>query len=454
MSWPSHTDYQDSIQNPHICFEDPLLKTGEVGCDMLGLPRVMSGNFACVYSMTTGGDRWAIRCFVRQVLGQQGRYARLSQNLCGLGLPCMVTFDYILRGIQIKNEWYPIVKMQWVDGLPLNQWVEEKATDTNAMKDIAAKFIVMMKSLRENSLAHGDLQHGNVMVTTNDELRLVDYDGMYTPAFKGKSPELGHANFQHPRRTPDYYCEDLDNFAALVIYMSFLAIAADPAYFKKFYTGDNILLLSSDYRNPGSSASLKALKECKDPKVAQLASLIQRLCLVDIAKVPSLETVVDALEKGTLQQMISNLPDPSAAAAAPAGASDWLASAEPLPSTGSRPSPTGSRPSPPSGPTGTRISPAPAPMVPVSAQRPVTPGAAPKPAAAAAPRPASAPAPAAASKPAMPTSMPKAAAKPASAPTPAAQPAGGGGVPMWVWGAIGAVGIIVALLAYIFSSKK
>ena len=50
---------------------------------MLGLPRVMSGNFACVYSVKTKeNSRWAIRCFVRQVLGQQGRYARLSQHLC------------------------------------------------------------------------------------------------------------------------------------------------------------------------------------------------------------------------------------------------------------------------------------------------------------------------------------------------------------------------------------
>ena len=45
-SWPSHTDYQDAIQNPHICFEAEDLKVSEVGCDMLGLPKVMSGNFA------------------------------------------------------------------------------------------------------------------------------------------------------------------------------------------------------------------------------------------------------------------------------------------------------------------------------------------------------------------------------------------------------------------------
>jgi hypothetical protein len=448
MSWPSHTDYQDSIQNPHICFEDATLKTGEVGCDMLGLPRVMSGNFACVYSMTTGGDRWAIRCFVRQVLGQQGRYARLSQNLCGLGLPCMVTFDYLLRGIQVKNEWYPIVKMQWVDGLPLNQWVEENATNAAALRDIAAKWIVMMQSLRANQLAHGDLQHGNVMVTTTNELRLVDYDGMYTPAFKGKSPELGHANFQHPRRTPDYYNEDLDNYAALVCYLSFLAIAADPEVFKKFYTGDNLVLLSGDYRNPGSSATFKYLKESKDPKVAQLATFAQRLCLVDISKVPSLDTILEAQEKGTLAEMIAALPDPAAASAAPtAGAADWLASAEPAPS-GSRPATSGTRPATPTT-SGTRPA-TPSP----SGTRPATPSPAPRPASApATSRPATTSQPAAPKPANMPSSMPKAAAPKPAAPAPAAPAPTNQAIPGWVWGAIAAGAIIVFLLVFLLLKK-
>jgi hypothetical protein len=115
MNWPSHTDYQDSIQNPHICFEDAELKESEVKCDMLGLPKVMSGNFASVYSVKSSQGRYAIRCFVRQVLGQQGRYARMSQQLLGLGLSSLVGFEYILRGIKVRNEWYPVVKMQWVE---------------------------------------------------------------------------------------------------------------------------------------------------------------------------------------------------------------------------------------------------------------------------------------------------------------------------------------------------
>jgi len=419
MSWPSHTDYQDAIQNPQICFEEASLKLSEIGCDMLGMPRVISGNFASVYSVTTGGERWAIRCFVRQVLGQQGRYARLSQSLFGLGLPCMVAFEYILRGIKVRNEWYPIVKMAWVEGLPLNQWVEENYRDAKALTDMAAKWVVMMKQLRDNNLAHSDLQHGNVMVTTTNELRLVDYDGMYTPAFKGRSPEMGHANFQHPRRTPEFYNEQLDNFASLIIYTTFLAYAAEPDLFNKFFTGDNLLFLSGDYRNPQSSEAIKRLKESTDQKVKDLATLIEKVCLMDVSRVPEFGAVAEAVEKGTISELIKALEGPAPVAA-------------PAPAPAARPAPSVAAPKPAAAPMST-------PMT-----RPVAPVSAPK--APVAPRP---PAPRAS-----PLSAPKPAARPA-APAPAHAPAkaaGPGGLPMWFWIAIGA-GILIFVAMFIFGRK-
>lgn len=350
MNWPSHTDYQDAIQNPHICFEEPTLKTGEVGCDMLGLPKVMSGNFACVYSVKTGADRWAIRCFVRQVLGQQGRYARLSQHLFGLGLDCMVEFEYILRGIKVRNEYYPIVKMRWVDGLPLNSFVDESFENSELIRGLVPKWRTMINSLRPHQLAHGDLQHGNIMVTPNAEFRLVDYDGMYTPAFRGKAPELGHANFQHPRRTPDYYNENLDDFSALTIHMSFLAIADEPELFKKFYTGDNLLLLSGDYRNPQSSEAFKRLKEHKNAQVQQLANLLEKCCLADVSKVPNYEETIAALEKGSLDDLMPAAAPVEVSSAAPAAGTWWQEGAEGAaasPPAAARPSAPTARPSTP-----------------------------------------------------------------------------------------------------------
>src|ERR1043166_8859947 len=147
MNWPTHTDYQDAMQNPGVCFQEPDLKTGEAACDMLGLPRVMSGNFASVYELKTGDTRFAVRCFVRQVPGQQGRYARLSQHLNAIQMEYLVKFEYMLRGMLVKGEWYPIVKMQWVEGVPLNNYVEEHITDAPALLKLADDWRRMMKKI-------------------------------------------------------------------------------------------------------------------------------------------------------------------------------------------------------------------------------------------------------------------------------------------------------------------
>src|SRR5688500_9211135 len=134
MNWPTHTDYQDAIQNPAICFAEEDLKAGTAACDMLGLPRVMSGHFASVYDLATGGKRYAVRCFVRQIMGQQGRYSRLGEHLAKISLPWLVDFSYFLKGILVRGEWYPIVKMAWVEGLPINNWVEENVKNPEKLR--------------------------------------------------------------------------------------------------------------------------------------------------------------------------------------------------------------------------------------------------------------------------------------------------------------------------------
>lgn len=335
MNWPSHTDYQDAMQNPSVCFQDPELKAGEAKTDMLGLPRVMSGNFASVYELHCNGTRWAIRCFVRQVPGQQGRYARLSQHLNSLTLPCLVGFEYMLKGLLVKGEGYPMVKMAWVEGMPLNAWVEENLRNPEALKKMAVGWRAMMKDLAQHKLAHGDLQHGNVMVTPDNELRLVDYDGMYAPVFgRGRAPELGHINFQHPRRTADFYQEDLDNFSSLVIYTSFLALAAEPELWDKYYTVDNLIFSSADFKNPLNSPLFERLRQSKDPQVQQLAKLLEKCCLAPVENVPDFLVAMEALDKGTLEALPMKTPAP-----APALNLSRPAPEQPAGQTGSRPAP-------------------------------------------------------------------------------------------------------------------
>lgn len=296
MSWPDPSDYQDAIQNPRLCFADSGLRGGSVALTPLGLPRVMSGNFASVYEIRNGQSRWAVRCMLRQIAGQEKRYAALSQQLVGMRLPCLVGFEYLTQGIRVKGQWYPIVKMEWAEGEALHLYVERYLNDGKTLLNLAAQWRGLVNSLRGNGIAHGDLQHGNVLVTPNGQIALVDYDAMYVPALRGqKCPELGQDNFQHPLRTADDFNESLDNFAALVIYTSLRALAVEPGLWRQYHTGENLIFGKQDFLAPRNSPVFRSLAGSPDKGVRLLAEALMKCCLGPITQVSALESFVASL---------------------------------------------------------------------------------------------------------------------------------------------------------------
>ena len=295
MRWPNPTDYQDAVQNPRFCFQDPELKAGIVALLPMGLPRVASGNFASVYEMQSGKKRWAVRCFLRQGADQQRHYGHVSQHLKELWLPFLVDFAYQPEGIRVLGQTYPIVKMQWVDGVALHSYVKKHLKRPQNLLRLAAQWRGLVNSLQGSGLAHGDLQHGNVLVTSKGVIRLVDYDAMYVPALHGTNcAELGHANYQHPQRQGANYDAGLDNFSALVIYTALRALAADPGLWDTFHTGENLLFSSVDFKKPAYSDVFGRLRHVSDPAVPALARELETWCCNPFAHIGSFENVTAA----------------------------------------------------------------------------------------------------------------------------------------------------------------
>lgn len=304
MKWPDHADYAEVVQNPELCFELPELHTGAVATTPLGLPRALSGNFATVYEVAGGGQTFAVRCFVRQVTNQQDRYAALERHFEAQELPCLVPFEFVSRGIRVHERWFPIVKMNWVAGAPLHVHVEQQLRTPEKLAWLAADWREMMAGLKHQRIGHGDLQHGNVLVTPEGELKLVDYDGMYVPLFaRERSPELGHANYQHPLRSPEFYDERLDHFPELLIYLSLRALAAEPALWDEFFNGDNLLVTAVDLRVPHCSSLWPRLLKSPDRDVRRLTVVLVDCLRKAPIDVPSLETVL----KDQLSQVV--VPD-------------------------------------------------------------------------------------------------------------------------------------------------
>src|SRR5258708_1894177 len=197
MSWPLSQDYNEAIQSPAANFSDPDLKRGQVMCNALGLPMPFSGNFADVYQVKCpDGSRWAVKCFTREAHGLRERYQEISKHLRQAKLPFTVDFSYLEQGIRIAGKWYPVLKMQWVEGLTLNQFVSQYLDKPAMLEALLQLWARMGKYLRAAEIGHCDLQHGNVLLvpgaTPNSlALKLIDYDGMWVPALAGKKSGEG-----------------------------------------------------------------------------------------------------------------------------------------------------------------------------------------------------------------------------------------------------------------------
>ncbi len=112
--------------------------------------------------------------------------------------------------------------------------------------------------MSDNSVAHGDLQHANVMVTPAWQIKLVDYDGMCVPPLVGRrNLEVGVEPYQHRERGAGTLLSlDLDNFSALVIYVALRALAIQPALWPKYVEQlgyDKLLFRREDFQAPAQS---------------------------------------------------------------------------------------------------------------------------------------------------------------------------------------------------------
>ncbi len=377
MAWPAPTDFRDAVQNPENCFEVQDLAQGTASVTRMGTPMVFSGNFACVFRLETPGGNVAVRCFTREVKDQQERYGHLSSYLAGVRPEFLVGFEYVERGIKVKGDWYPIVRMDWAEGDRLDKFIGDHLDRPDIFMDLAARWRGVNGTLRGLGIAHNDLQHGNVMVQEQGALRLVDYDGIYLPRFEGEpSPEIGHRHYQHPKRTSQNYYEGIDNFPSLVVYLTFLALRADPQLWDRFYNQENMLFTREDFANPANSDCFKALKSSPDANVAELTAVLEGLCFQPVDQVPTLEEalrgVTVAPSSAPAPPSPSNAPAPPAPAPAPAplpsapapsaGSSyrDLLQSGQAAAPASPPPAPPSSAPAPPPTPT-----PPPAPAGPV-----------------------------------------------------------------------------------------
>ena len=149
MSWPLSQEYNEAVQYPADNFADPDLRRGEAVTNALGIPVPRSGNFADVYQVRgPDGGRWAVKCFTRSVPDLRERYQEIGRRLRQARLPFTVDFRYLVEGIHVAGRWRPVLKMEWVEGLTLNQFVAQALDRPAALEALLQIWARMARRLR------------------------------------------------------------------------------------------------------------------------------------------------------------------------------------------------------------------------------------------------------------------------------------------------------------------
>ena len=287
MTYPQSTEYHSAVQSPELCFFDPELRSGVVRSTPLGLPHALSGGFALTYTIQNGSKKFAVRCFHREVPDLQHRYEVISKRLKSLNSKFFVDFDYEDEGIRVNKAKFPIVKMRWVEGLTLGDYISQNSTDKSKLMELRRQFRDLNEFLIRENIAHGDIQDLNVVVS-NDRVVLIDYDGMYVDGLPiGSGHEIGHKDFQHPLRTSKEYGPTMDRFSLILIDLALTTLIERPSFLNKYRSGgEAILFKANDFKDPINSPLLNELE--KIPALSAASSNFRAVCQAPVSSVPSL----------------------------------------------------------------------------------------------------------------------------------------------------------------------
>ena len=294
--YPSRTEIITAMRNPQISFKASEI---EGGSTISKGSRIIqySGGYTSVFPFhLKDSNKVALRCWVADIGDAKKRSQKISTFLEQLKSSYFCGFKYVDDALLINGVLFPIVLMDWVDGKTLKEYINDHSSNLeNILPALAERFKEMVSYLHEKGIAHGDLQHGNIMVRADGSLAIIDYDSMYIPSLKGMKDTIkGLEGYQHPKRNSNKNIhEKLDYFSELIIYLSLLAFAEYPDLWDRYYKTEDILFSKEDLLKPNSSSLINKLIQSGNSTITELTvKLKEQLSVNDINNLLPLEYVI------------------------------------------------------------------------------------------------------------------------------------------------------------------
>lgn len=221
------------------------------------------GNNAIVFKTESQSKLYAIRFFFYQENELFRRYVQLQDYLNNKNLSWAVPFCFL------DKEYYPFLKMDWVEGLSFGEYLDTIIHDPSAISDLQSRLVNLSGALEKAGVGHGDLNLDHIRFAKEGPgyvLKLIDYDSMFIPAFKGKdSLRIGTAGFQHPMRLASDFSETTDRFSFWVFLTALEAFKINPSLWIEprktdFKKSNRLLFNFSDLAFPEQSSIFNELK--------------------------------------------------------------------------------------------------------------------------------------------------------------------------------------------------
>jgi serine/threonine protein kinase len=265
MSLPSNTDYIQAVQQPKVAFLRADIQGRCASRNRLNLPISWSGNFAIVFKLDGTPKPVALRCFTQPVSQIQERYRAYSNFLRGQ-VPAnlrrsLLSLEFLDAGMRVGAQTVPVILMEWQEGDDLLEWIKSHAGQRRRLQALRDAFRALLADMERCGFVHGDLQHGNVMVSSQGHPVLVDYDNLLVPGAKafGLSNQ-GLPGFQHPAVSAKTDHRLLDRMPAMVIYSALEILSVAPELAPDWDQIDGLVFQAKDLVCPRGSQLFQALE--------------------------------------------------------------------------------------------------------------------------------------------------------------------------------------------------